>query len=158
RRTSRGRNQHRNCPGSSSVGNSHGPLGPNIINQAPHIQLNEDEYHILKLGPRFIFDDPKIASQRRTKELSKLRRKLESRFHSKKVNPGRPVQDFMNELDLILQNYHDIHTNPRLPISKNRNYLRIVKRLKHKFRLSNVILRKTDKSKVFHVGTLEHYQ
>ncbi|CAF1326714.1 unnamed protein product, partial [Adineta steineri] len=81
-----------------------------------------DEYHILKLGPRFIFNDPKIASQRRTKELSKLRRKLESRFHGKKVNPGRPVQDFMNELDLILQNYHDIHTNPRLPISKNRNY------------------------------------
>ncbi|CAF3764840.1 unnamed protein product [Adineta steineri] len=137
---------------------SHGPLGPNVINQAPHIQLNEDEYHILKLGPRFIFDDPKIASQRRTKELSKLRRKLESRFHSKKVNPGRPVQEFMNELDLILQNYHDIHTNPRLPISKNRNYRRIVKRLKHKFRLSNVILRKTDKSKVFHLGTLEHYQ
>ncbi|CAF4153085.1 unnamed protein product, partial [Adineta steineri] len=113
---------------------------------------------ILKLGPRFIFNDPRIASQRRTKELSKLRRKLESRFHSKKVNPGRPVQEFMNELDLILQNYHDIHTNPRLPISNNRNYRRIVKRLKHKFRLTNVILRKTDKSKVFHLGTLEHYQ
>ncbi|CAF1366802.1 unnamed protein product [Adineta steineri] len=113
---------------------------------------------LIPLGPRFIFDDPKIASRRRTKELSKLRRKLEKRFHGKKVNPGRPVQEFLNELDLILQNYHDIHTNPRLSISKKRNYHRIVKRLKHKFRLLNVILRKTDKSKVFHLGTLEHYQ
>ncbi|CAF4074483.1 unnamed protein product [Adineta steineri] len=158
RRTNRGRNRQRSCPNSNSVGNSRGPLGPNIINQIPHIQLNEDEYHILRLGPRFIFNDPKIASRRRTKELSKLRRKLESRFHGKKVNPSRPVQEFMNELDLILQNHHYIHTNFRLPIPKKRNYLRIVKRLKHKFRLSNVILRKTDKSKVFHLGTLEHYQ
>ncbi|CAF1488392.1 unnamed protein product [Adineta steineri] len=136
---------------------SHGPFGPNIINQASNIQLNEDEYHILKLGPRFIFNDPKIASQRRTKELSTLRRKLESRFHEKKVNPGRPAQEFINELDLILQNYHDIHTNPRLSISKRKNYHRIVKRLKYKLRLANVIIRKTDKSKVFHLGTSEHY-
>ncbi|CAF1584040.1 unnamed protein product, partial [Didymodactylos carnosus] len=155
----------------------HGLLSPNIINEAPHLNLTEDEHYILKLGPRFIFNDPKTASRRRTTELATLRRKLESRFFKKKVNPGRPVEEFINELDALLQNYHDIpahsrHRSLNLSITLNQseqmirssssrrriNVNRAIKRLKHKFRLANVILRKTDKSKVFHLGKLEHYQ
>jgi hypothetical protein len=41
---------------------------------------------------------------------------------------------------------------------KKKNYGRIVKRLKHKLHYSNIILQKTDKSKVFHLGKLEDYQ
>ena len=33
-----------------------------------------------------------------------------------------------------------------------------MKRLKHKFRLNNIILQKTDKSKVFHIGKLDDYR
>ncbi|CAF1493565.1 unnamed protein product, partial [Adineta ricciae] len=38
-----------------------------------------------------------------------------------------------------------------------RNYDRSVKRLKHKFRLANIVLRKTDKSKVLHLGKIDDY-
>ncbi|CAF2070781.1 unnamed protein product, partial [Rotaria magnacalcarata] len=41
---------------------------------------------------------------------------------------------------------------------KKKNYRRLVKRLKHKIRSASVALQKTDKSKVFHLGTRQHYQ
>ncbi|CAF3574024.1 unnamed protein product [Rotaria socialis] len=41
--------------------------------------------------------------------------------------------------------------------NKRKNYGRLVKRLKYKFKLANVVLRKSDKSKVFHLGKLEEY-
>ena len=40
---------------------------------------------------------------------------------------------------------------------KRRNYKRLVKRLKHKLRANNIILQKTDKSKVFHLGKSSDY-
>ncbi|CAF1203313.1 unnamed protein product [Adineta steineri] len=73
----------------------------------------------------------------------------------------------MQELDLILQNLHsstsNTNTNTNLDSNhfkpkKTINYRRTIKRLQHKFRLTNTILRKTDKSKVFHLGTVEHYE
>ena len=39
-----------------------------------------------------------------------------------------------------------------------KKYRRIVKRLQYKLRSTNTILRKTDKPKVFHLGTIEHYE
>jgi hypothetical protein len=147
--------------------------------------MTDEEYNLLKLGPRFIFNDPKTASRRRITELATLKRKIETRFFDRRVRPGRPVDDFITELDVVLQNLHDVpalHPNRQLqhqhrstiPYStlastiessqsctirpKNKNYGRIVKRLVHRFRLSNIILRKTDKSKVFHLGTVDHYR
>ncbi|CAF3173369.1 unnamed protein product [Rotaria sp. Silwood2] len=46
----------------------------------------------------------------------------------------------------------------RTKIKKKKNYGRLVKRLKHRFKLANVILRKSDKSKVFHLGKIEDYR
>ena len=141
----------------------------------------------MKLGPRFIYDDPKTASRRRTTELATLKRKIETRFHENKVSPGRPVEQFITELDVLLQNLHNIppnnqhHKRPQQNntsydnlanaielsqsqnirptiITKKKNYGRLVKRLKYKIHVANTILRKTDKSKVFHLGKVEHYQ
>ena len=182
RRVNRRQNRQRNGLEStaSSSNYKHGLLSPNIINEAPHLNLTEDEHYILKLGPRFIFNDPKTPSRRRTTELATLKRKLENHFFEKKVSPGRPVEEFINELDALLQNYYDIPAYPPprccldLTINLNQseqfirssfnnrrrrtNVNRTIKRLKHRFRSANVILRKTDKSKVFHLGKLEHYQ
>jgi hypothetical protein len=152
-------------------------------------KLTEDEYQLLKLGPRFIYNDPKTASRRRITELATLQRKIESRFFEKKVSPGRSVEQFIAELNIILQNLHNtsIHNydqqKPKqhrnipyehflstiesnqfgimnLPIieKKKKNYSRLVKRLKHKFRSTNIVLQKTDKSKVFHLGKFQDYQ
>lgn len=135
----------------------HGTYDPDIINKAPQVQMTEDEYQLLKLGPRFIFNDPITASRRRITELATLRRKIEHRFFEKKVSPGRPVQQFIDELDLALQKLHNTTNRPNYLNLKKKNYGRLVKRLKFKFKLTGTILRKTDKSKVFHLGRGEDY-
>ncbi|CAF4158897.1 unnamed protein product, partial [Rotaria magnacalcarata] len=76
-------------------------------------KLTEQEHQLLRLGPRFIFDDPKTAARRRTTELATLKRKIETRFFEKKVRPGRPVEQFIAELDVLLQNLHNIPTTKK---------------------------------------------
>ncbi|CAF2874737.1 unnamed protein product [Rotaria sp. Silwood2] len=169
-----------------------GFLAPDIINEA-QIHLTEEERQLLKLGPKFIFNDPKTAARRRTTELATLKRKIEDCFLRKKVSPGRPLTQFMAELDVLLQTLHNIPTTSHnlnrdkiirssvnqndfmefnrsqasqiqsqiingIKVKKKKNYRRLVKRLKHKFKLPNVILQKSDKSKVFHLGKIEDYR
>ena len=43
-------------------------------------------------------------------------------------------------------------------ITRKRNYNRIIKRLKYKLHSANIILQRTDKSKVFHLGKMLDYQ
>lgn len=141
--------------------------------------MTEEEHDLLKLGPKFIFDNPKTAARRRNIELAAVKRKIQRRFYDRKVAPGRPVDQFVAELDLILQKMHNISVPPRrthqeyvleFPIqsimsSQNsqqkrqnkKNYNRALKRLRHKLRSKNIILQKTDKSKVFHLGRIEDY-
>ncbi|CAF1422265.1 unnamed protein product, partial [Rotaria sp. Silwood1] len=162
-----------------------GILAPAIINEA-NIPLTEEEYQLLKLGPRFIYNDPKTASRRRTIELNALKRKIETRFFEKKVKPGRPVEQFIAEIDNVLQRLHNIPKTDQHKkdkeinnisyenlesviqssqsqkilintIKKKKNYNRLVKRLRYKLKLTNIILRKSDKSKVFHLGKSEDY-
>ncbi|CAF1403495.1 unnamed protein product, partial [Rotaria sp. Silwood1] len=179
------------CSGSHPIARR-GIFAPAIINEA-QIELTEDEYELLKLGPRFIYNDPKTAARRRTTELATLKRKLKNRFFEKKVSPGRPVEQFITELDLVLQRLHNTSINSelikrndllnvtiknllknvQLSQSKNtgpnnksitkkkkkkKNYSRVVKRLRYKFKLTNTIIRKSDKSKVFHLGKIEDYE
>lgn len=102
--------------------------------------------------------------------MATLRRKIEARFYEKKGSPGRPVHPFIAELDILLQYLHQDKSSSivsdsmmqscqtsRLPKQK-KNHGRLLKRLKCKIRSTNTILRKTDKSKVFHLGTVEQYQ
>ncbi|CAF4756448.1 unnamed protein product, partial [Rotaria sp. Silwood2] len=70
-------------------------------------KLTEEEYQLLKLGPRFIYNDPTTVSRRRTTELATLKRKIEIQFFRKKVSPGRAVEQFIAELNIILKNLHD---------------------------------------------------
>jgi hypothetical protein len=61
----------------------------------------------------------------------------------------------------MLQDLHSSNLNTNqshLGRPKKKYTRRMVKRLQYKFRLTNTILRQTDKSKVFHLGTAEHYQ
>ena len=183
------RTRRNRYPDSDSIA-GRGFLAPVVINEA-QIKLTEDEYQLLRLGPRFIYNDPATAARRRTTELATLKRKIQARFYEKKVSPGRPVDQFIAELDILLQNLHNTSQHPRLNQSniqnrssqpqyvldipdeviissqsqgnqhlkkKKKNYSRSVKRLTHKFRLSNIIIRKTDKSKVFHLGKVNDYE
>ncbi|CAF4533708.1 unnamed protein product [Rotaria sp. Silwood2] len=157
-----------------------------------NLQIQEEITAPTVIRPKFIFNDPKTAARRRITELATLKRKIQDCFLRKKVSPGRPLQQFMAELDVLLQTLHDVsisnknlNNNNRIigsrindilesvnsqasqsqsqkitgtKIKKKKNYGRLVKRLKHRFKLANVILRKSDKSKVFHLGKLEDYQ
>ncbi|CAF2801657.1 unnamed protein product [Rotaria sp. Silwood2] len=49
-------------------------------------------------------------------------------------------------------------TITRIKVKKKKNYGRLIKKLKHKFKLANVVLQKTDISKVFHLGKIEDYR
>ena len=40
-----------------------------------------------------------------------LKRKLESQFFQKKISPGKLINEFINELDVMIQNLHNIPTN-----------------------------------------------
>ncbi|CAF3327953.1 unnamed protein product [Rotaria socialis] len=167
-----------------------GFLAPTIRNEAK-AKLTEEEYQLLKLGPRFIYNDPKAASRRRTTELTVLKRKIETRFFKKKASSGRSVDQFIAELDRIIKNLHDTTINKTIrkhkeqreiitydnlletidfnqyqltkcPITtdkqrKQKNYGRLIKRLKHKLRSTNIVIQKTDKSKVFHLDKLQDY-
>ncbi|CAF5120992.1 unnamed protein product, partial [Rotaria sp. Silwood1] len=111
----------------------------------------EQEHQLLILGPRFIFDDPKMASRQRTAELATLKRKIEARFFDKKVSPGRPVEQFITELDVLLQKLHNIPIANQhriipnqsqietIPVMrrKKKNYGRLIKRLRFKFKLTD---------------------
>ena len=156
------------CPNSHSI-SRRGFLAPAIINEA-NIHLTEQEHQSLKLGPRFIFDDPKIASRRRIIELATLKRKIEARFLEKKVSPGRPIEEFIAELDVLLQKLHNTPDYNHYPLSQSqsngtfninkrtKNFKRIVKRLRYKTRLVSTIVRKSDKSKVCHLGKVDDYE
>jgi hypothetical protein len=93
--------------------------------------------------------------------LATLEREIATCFHRKKITTGRSIRAFIAELDVLLQSLHDQQLSSRSNNTtsvRKINYARTVKRLKHKFRSKNVILRKTDKSKVFHLASTEHYQ
>ncbi|CAF4635762.1 unnamed protein product, partial [Rotaria socialis] len=108
RRASRGRTQRTRrirCPDSHTIV-GRGFLAPTIMNEAK-AKLTVDEYQLLKLGPRFIYNDPRAASRRRATELAVLKRKIETRFFEKKVSPGKAVEQFIAELDCLLKNLHD---------------------------------------------------
>ncbi|CAF2801730.1 unnamed protein product [Rotaria sp. Silwood2] len=187
---SRGKYQRTNTNYSSDSGSTigRGFLAPTIINQA-NIKLTEQEHQVLQLGPRFIYDDPQTAARRRTIELATLKRKIENRFNEKDISPGRPVDQFINELDVLLQKLHHVPVNKinrqlnnggnelfdnllttiqssqesqstqkKIRYKKKTNYGRIVKRLRYKIHLASVILRKSDKSKVFHLGKVQEYK
>jgi ABC-type microcin C transport system permease subunit YejB len=139
-----------------------------VINET-NIYLNDEERQLLKLGPKYIFDDPRTASRRRPFELAVLKRKIERLFFVKKICPGRPLEQFIAELDLTLQKLHHVSTTATtlhrhchsMSIQqqrKNQNYHRLVKRLKYKLRSKNIVLQKTDKSKVFHLGKMVDYR
>ncbi|CAF1139769.1 unnamed protein product [Rotaria sordida] len=88
-------------------GETNNPEEEEII--APTL-IPEEEHQLLKLGPKFIFNDPKTAARRRIIELATLKRKIEKCFLRKKVSPGRPLQQFMAELDVLLQMLHNVST------------------------------------------------
>ncbi|CAF4123471.1 unnamed protein product [Rotaria socialis] len=127
-----------------------GFLALTIINKAK-AKLTEDEYQLLKLGPRFIYNDPKAASRRRTTELTVLKRKIETRFFEKKWTPNlhdtparratrqyeqqHKLQDYHKKPDEYMEKtevYERLHQNDPLPnlIEHTNKYL-LNLRLKH---------------------------
>ena len=102
--------------------------------------------------------------------MATLKRKIEPRFFEKKVNPGRPFEEFIAELDVLLQKLHNTSDSNHYRLSQSqsngsfiinkrmKNFKRLVKRLRYKTRLTSTILRKSNKSKVFHLGKLDDHE
>ena len=65
-------------------------------------------------------------------------------------------------VNLVLKKHRssEFQSNENLIISSKRtkNFKRVVKRLRYKTRLASTIVRKSDKSKVFHLGKVDYYE
>ncbi|CAF1341555.1 unnamed protein product [Rotaria sp. Silwood1] len=93
--------------------------------------LTEEEHQLLKLGPRFIYNDPKAASRRRTTEWTMLKRKIEARLFEKKSNTNRKhkqrceIISHDSLLEKIQLNQYQI-TKCQVITEKTKNYGRLV--------------------------------
>lgn len=121
-----------------------------MINQAA-LSLTNAEFQILRKGPRFIMNDPERAKERKSNELQfayeKIRKcNAEHGWHL----PLERLDTFIQSLDAELTRVH----NKSIP-SKDLDTCRFLEKKLKKF---NVILRKTDKSKVFHLGNACDYE
>ncbi|CAF4181423.1 unnamed protein product, partial [Rotaria sordida] len=133
------------------------------------------EHQLLKLGPKFIFNDPKAAARRRITELATLNCKIKTCFlhgllqmlhnvsiTNKNIKKDKLFDTKINQNNSIIELINSQATQSqiinRVKVTKKKNYGRLVKRLKHKFKLANVTLQKSDKSKVFHLGKIEDYR
>ncbi|CAF1406607.1 unnamed protein product, partial [Rotaria sordida] len=93
----------------------------------------------------------------------------------------RPLKQIMAELDVLIQKLHNVPTIDKIinkdklfgiEMNQNKSIVELINsqasqskivttakvKLKHKFKLANVIVQKSDKSKVFHSGKIEDYR
>lgn len=150
-RTQRQRNALRNTRSTrveSSI--TKGFRAPSIINQS-NIDLEKNEKALLKLGPQYIPNNPHLAHKRMTNEIELVVKKINKTFIEHGwVLPQQRVQIFIDSLEKILTDCHDKH-----PPSTQ---LKDINNLRMKFEMSQTVIRKTDKSKVFHLGKLDDYK
>ncbi|CAF1652455.1 unnamed protein product, partial [Adineta ricciae] len=123
---------------------------PSIINQS-RIYLEKNEEALLKLGPRFIPNNPLLAKKRVTHEVEVVVKKIQKIFCEHGwILPKERLRDFTGSLEMILKQCHS-----QYPPAKQ---LTTVENLKRKFNATETVIRKTDKSKVFHLGNLDDYK
>lgn len=115
------------------------------------MSLTNAEFQILKKGPRFIMNDPERVKERKANELQLVREKIRGNNaeHGWRLPLDR-LDTFIKSLDVELTRIH----NDSIP-SRD---LKTCRFLEKKLEKSNIILRKTDKSKVFHLGNAHDYE
>ncbi len=113
--------------------------------------MDRREEALLKLDPKYVPNNPHLAHIRMKDEIELVVKKTNKIFIEHGwVLPKQRVQIFTDSLEKILTDCHDRH-----PPS---NQLKIIKNLKTKFEATQTIIRKTDKSKVFHIGKSDDYK
>ncbi|CAF1930512.1 unnamed protein product [Rotaria magnacalcarata] len=106
---------------------------------------------LLKLGPKFIPNNRHLAQIRMNNEIELVIKKINRRFVEHGwVLPNQRLQIFKDSLEQILTDCHDRH-----PPSEELKHLN---NLRNKINTTKTIIRKTDKSKVFHLGKLDDYK
>ena len=115
------------------------------------MNLNRREKALLKLGPKYIPNNPHLAHIRMVDEIELVVKKINKIFIEHGwVLPKQRLQIFIDSLEKILTDCHDRH-----PPSILLNEINI---LKKKFEATQTVIRKTDKSKVFHLGKIDDYK
>jgi hypothetical protein len=106
---------------------------------------------LLRLGPKYIPDNPQLANVRMGQELEKVERKIRHVFtqHGWAL-PQTRLQKFKDNLVNILTECQEKYP----PGSQ----LRRISQLRKRLETSSTVIRKTDKSKVFHLGTTDDYR
>ncbi|CAF5009794.1 unnamed protein product, partial [Rotaria sp. Silwood1] len=106
---------------------------------------------LLKLGPPYIPNNPHLAHKRMNNEIEVVVKKINKIFSEHGwVLPKERVVIFMDSLEKILTDCHERYP-PAVQIKE-------INILKKKFEATQTVIRKTDKSKVFHIGKLDDYK
>ena len=126
---------------------SEGFHAPNIINQA-NINLNRREKALLKLGPKYIPHNPHLAHIRIKNEIEVVVKKINKIFVEHGwVLPRTTIRNLYRftrkDSYLILM----VNTLTSIQLKEINN-------LRNKIEATQTVIRKTDKSKVFHLGKL----
>ncbi len=109
------------------------------------------EKALLKLGPRYIPNNPRLAYQRMTNEIELVVKKINKIFveHGWRL-PKQRLQIFIDSPEKILIECHGRHPTD--------GHLKEIINLRKKFEATHTVIRKTDKSKVFHLGKFDDYK
>ncbi|CAF4518168.1 unnamed protein product, partial [Rotaria sp. Silwood2] len=112
------------------------------------------ETRILNLGPKFVPPAPQQVLKRLPKEIKQMKEKVAIawRRETKTVGCEPPiVEKFCRRIEEEVKKAVSTETAKNLTISPTIKYL---KRMQQK---EGIIIRQTDKSKVFHIDTRENY-
>jgi hypothetical protein len=114
---------------------------------------------LLKLGPKYIPNNPHLAQKRMKSEIELVIKKINKFFveHGWAL-PEQRIQIFTDSLEKILTDVHDRQPHPSSLSSSKNVQLKEIKSLKNKFETTHTVIRKTDKSKVFHLGNNDDYR
>ena len=103
---------------------------------------------MLRLGPKYIPDNPQLANLRMGQEIEKVERKIRNVFSEHGwVLPQTRLQKFKGNLVNILTECQE-KSPPSCQLK-----LRQISQLRRRLETTLTVIRKTDKSKVFHLGT-----
>ena len=115
------------------------------------MSLDRREKALLKLGPKYIPNNPHLAHARMENEIEVVVKKIHKTFVEHGwVVPQQQLKIFTDSVEKILTECHDAHP-PSIEMKE-------MSKIRNRFEATQTIIRKTDKSKVFHLGKVDDYK
>jgi len=118
------------------------------------LQLSDVERKVLNYGPKFVPQNPKQTLQRLTDEINVMKEKVAVAWRRETKTVGRNPEIVNRFSERIEEEIRTTITKEKITDPK---MMKILRNLKKAQKEHKVVIRQTDKSKVFHLGKPETY-